>query len=389
MGLSPAVILYDADGNAVSIVSDSGVRRLSGITKLLDAAGTQINPTKEETLAAIKDTAGVKKITDALPAGTNLLGKVQLRNPGNTVDLGDASNPIRSDPTGTTTQPISAAALPLPAGASTEATLLAADGRLTTIDAVLDAIKDVDGIKKITDPVAVTTAPEGSTPGISIGTVTTTATTPVPIRSTTYNEQSSGAQRSVASSSANDTAAGTGARTLRITYYTSAGLGPYFADVTLNGTTPVNTTPTDICFIESMKVLTVGSTGSNAGTITLYVSTGGGGGTIGTIAATENRTFWAHHYIPSGKTCHVTTMDGHNNNSSNGTVLTLRSREFSVNAPWIIESPFVRVGGASGQVTRPYGTPIAVDGPKALVLYGAPEGTPSIITRASFDFYDQ
>lgn len=34
---------------------------------------------------------------------------------------------------------------------ATQATLLAADGRLTTIDAVLDSIKDTDGIKKITD----------------------------------------------------------------------------------------------------------------------------------------------------------------------------------------------------------------------------------------------
>lgn len=35
---------------------------------------------------------------------------------------------------------------------ATEATLVTADGRLTTIDAVLDSIKDTDGIKKITDP---------------------------------------------------------------------------------------------------------------------------------------------------------------------------------------------------------------------------------------------
>jgi hypothetical protein len=38
---------------------------------------------------------------------------------------------------------------------ATEATLLVADGRLTTIDAVLDSIKDVDGIKKITDALPV------------------------------------------------------------------------------------------------------------------------------------------------------------------------------------------------------------------------------------------
>jgi hypothetical protein len=38
---------------------------------------------------------------------------------------------------------------------ASETTLLAADGRLTTIDAVLDSIKDVDGIKKITDPIGI------------------------------------------------------------------------------------------------------------------------------------------------------------------------------------------------------------------------------------------
>jgi len=42
----------------------------------------------------------------ALNAGANLIGKVQLRDPGNSTDLGDAINPIRTDPTGTTPQPI-------------------------------------------------------------------------------------------------------------------------------------------------------------------------------------------------------------------------------------------------------------------------------------------
>lgn len=43
------------------------------------------------------------------------------------------------------------AVLPLPTGAATQATLLAADTKLGTIDAVLDSIKDTAGIKKITD----------------------------------------------------------------------------------------------------------------------------------------------------------------------------------------------------------------------------------------------
>jgi hypothetical protein len=42
-----------------------------------------------------------------LAAGTALIGKVKLRNPSDSADLGDSSNPVRTDPTGTTKQPIS------------------------------------------------------------------------------------------------------------------------------------------------------------------------------------------------------------------------------------------------------------------------------------------
>jgi len=42
---------------------------------------------------------------------------------GGSVETGTLSDPLRVDPTGTTTQPISAASLPLPTGAATEATL--------------------------------------------------------------------------------------------------------------------------------------------------------------------------------------------------------------------------------------------------------------------------
>lgn len=89
---------------------------------------------------------------------------------------------VRVDPSGTTTQPVSAASLPLPTGAATETTLAtratestlatrateatlatratettlaAADTKLGTIDAVLDSIKDTDGVKKITDALPV------------------------------------------------------------------------------------------------------------------------------------------------------------------------------------------------------------------------------------------
>jgi len=71
------VVLYDAAGNAVAVVSDGGVYRLRTETKIVRASdGSQINPATQETLVSIKDTDGIKKITDQLPVGTNEIGKV-------------------------------------------------------------------------------------------------------------------------------------------------------------------------------------------------------------------------------------------------------------------------------------------------------------------------
>lgn len=56
---------------------------------------------------------------------------VQLRSGG--AEVGTAGSPVRVDPTGGTTQPISAASLPLPAGAATSANQLA-DGHNVTVD---------------------------------------------------------------------------------------------------------------------------------------------------------------------------------------------------------------------------------------------------------------
>jgi len=162
MGLSPASILYDANGNPVSIVDDSGVYRISGLTKVLNASGSQVNPATEDTLAtraseatlqtadgrlatidsvldSIKDTDGIKKITDPLPAGTNNIGDVDVVS--SALPAGAATEATLATRATETTL----------ATRASESTLLTADGRLTTIDAVLDSIKDTDGIKKITD----------------------------------------------------------------------------------------------------------------------------------------------------------------------------------------------------------------------------------------------
>lgn len=537
--VGPATVLVDADGHIVGLVLDGSIYRLQTQAKIVKVNGDQINPATEDTLALIKNTDGIKKITDPLPAGTNEIGKVAQGSAGATAWKTDGSG---------VTQPVSATALPLPAGAATETTLggvktgtdkipadpareggnlatlagkdfstqttlaavlakLSSDpatqttlaavlakldvalstravesggnlaalagkdfatqttldliraktdsipadpakesGKLTSLETILTAIRDTAGVKKITDPlptgtnevgkvaqgtkgaggnawpttlydaagnallgqktmaastpivvasdqspIPVTTAPGSAVPGIGAGYVTTSVIALAAVRATAYTEQTADAQRSIASASANDAAAGTGARTVRLTYYTAAFAGPYTEDLTLNGTTGVNTVATNICYIEKIEVLTAGSGGSNAGIITLYSAINKGGVAIGTVAIGDNRTFWAHHYIPTGKVLHITSMClGHNGTTTgSGGLFHLRAKALDVaNAIDNQISDYVRLYGQSSTVTRSYGTPIKVSGPARVSALVLPESSSSVIYRAAFDYYE-
>jgi hypothetical protein len=240
--------------------------------------------------------------------------------------------------------------------------------------------------------ITVTTVPaSAAAAGFAMGDILTSALGTYAVRRGTYNEQSSNAQRSIASSNANDTAAGTGARTVTITYYTATFTGPFTETLTLNGTTAVNTVATDICYIEDIEVATVGSTGSNVGILTLYVSTGGAGGTLATVTATSNQAHFCHHYVPTGKTAHITSQwAGHNGTAAgSGATFIIRAKSLNVaNAAEVQISDTFRLYGQSSSVQRNYGTPIRVAGPARLVTYVLPESTSSINYRASFDFYE-
>lgn len=237
----------------------------------------------------------------------------------------------------------------------------------------------------------VTSAITGFGAAFAFGDITTAATTRTAVRRTAYTEQTSNAQRSIVSSSANDAAAGTGARTVRLTYMDSTGAGPFTEDITLNGVTAVNTVATNICFIEKITVLTVGSTGSNVGTLTLRAAAAGGGAVIGTIAPTDNQTFWAHHYIPTGKECNITGLSVSHNGTTVGSGGT-----FTINAIPIPQTNQVdrqisdthRLYGQSSTTPRTYISPLKVSGPARLTVYVTPETGSSTVYRSSVDFFE-
>jgi len=107
---------------------------------------------------------------------------------------------------------------------------------------------------------------------------------------------SAGVQMTVVSSTANDTSDGTGIRTLHV-HYLDANLVPQFETVTLNGTTGVTTTATDIRFIECMHLVTTGSGNEADGDITAS----NGGTTYSQISAGKNRCSSSMRMVPAGK----------------------------------------------------------------------------------------
>lgn len=227
-----------------------------------------------------------------------------------------------------------------------------------------------------------------ATPGIGLGYITTTSKTNVPLQSATYNEQSANFTGSIVSSSASDAAAGTGARTVTIYWMNAAGTSIGTETATLNGTTAVNLVTTTKCFIEKVVVNTVGSGGSNVGNITLFSGATGGGTAVCVIVAGDNRTFMCHHYVLSGKTCHVTDFTG-TTNSSNQTLFSIQAANIPTANQVSIQISDWLNGSQTFQVQRTFSSGVSVVGPARLQLFVAPGSTASIISYGSFTFYDQ
>ncbi len=159
----------------------------------------------------------------------------------------------------------------------------------------------------VSDPIELAAA-FGLLPGMKVDRVTgyvgTSTAASYAIRATTYTPQGADGQRSIASSNANDTAAGTGARKIRVVFLNTAMVEKEEI-VTLNGTTGVNMAALDVALLQKMEATEVGSNGGNVGTISIYTQINKGGSVWGSIAAGESQTYWAHHYVPAGKTCYI------------------------------------------------------------------------------------
>jgi trimeric autotransporter adhesin len=165
-----------ANALAVSIASDQTIPISGSITATnasIGSNGSAIPTSSTEMGGSDGTNLQAIRVFDAdTGVGTQYILGVGLRKSasGGSVEAGTSSDPLRIDPTGTTTQPISAASLPLPAGAATAAkqpTLGTAGSSSTDVLTVqgiasMTALK-VDG-SAVTQPVSgtITITPSGT-----------------------------------------------------------------------------------------------------------------------------------------------------------------------------------------------------------------------------------
>jgi hypothetical protein len=232
-------------------------------------------------------------------------------------------------------------------------------------------------------------------PGLALsfaGKANTAALVEVPFSATVYTEQAANGQRSISSTSVLDAAAGTGARTVGLTYYSLvAGVvtGPFTETLTLNGIVAVNTVATNICFIAKMEVLTAGVGGVNAGIIQLFTLIAGGGIVFASIAVSDRRTFLGLTYIPTGADLYLTgVVIASTASTGNVPQASLRSMRYDVAAAAeAVVHDRVSVQGHTGSNTIHYRTPHRVTGPARLRAYVTPENVLAQVQSLNATYY--
>ena len=159
------------------------------------------------------------------------------------------------------------------------------------------------------------------------------------------NPPAAGIQLSLVSASANDTAAGTGIRTIEIQYL-DANLAEQTEVVTLNGVGAVTTVATNIRFVNGFHMKTYGSGKSAAGIITAS----NGGVTYAQINATKTRAACSARMVPAGKKLFIDSLFAGSTSGSSAAKVTVQicaSKLGSID--YTADSIFIPYGSASYQ----------------------------------------
>ncbi len=152
----------------------------------------------------------------------------------------------------------------------------------------------------------------------------------------------------VSSSNADNGATATGVITLRIHYLDASG-DEQTEDITMNGTTGVNTVATDIRFVNDMYTLTKGSNGVAEGTIDIH-QLGSSSTIYNMIHLGGNKSLVPHRMIPAG---HVLILKGWQCSEAQGRRIAFRIRSTDmygtlITGVFCFKDTFYTKQGASG-----------------------------------------
>ncbi len=184
----------------------------------------------------------------------------------------------------------------------------------------------------------------------------------------------------VVSSSAADTSAGTGARTVTV-YGLDANYAALQETVTMNGVTPVNTSGSYI-MIHRMLVATAGTGGVNAGIITATAATDA---TITiTIQANVGQSQLGIYMVPAGYTAYCYRFGGNIGGAANARIsVELMAKPFG--GAWNMKASIdLQVGGSTAD-DRVFDPPLSVVGEKGLVKARATADTNNTTVNGHFD----
>lgn len=118
-------------------------------------------------------------------------------------------------------------------------------------------------------------------------------------------------QMSLVSTSANDTAGGSGVRTV-VVEYLNGDLDYSYELITLNGLTPVTMLATDVRWVYAVHMATAGNGGVAAGNITVT----NGGNTYAQMPTGHRCSHSSFYRVPRGKTLYVSSMYGGSSSGS-------------------------------------------------------------------------
>lgn len=150
-----------------------------------------------------------------------------------------------------------------------------------------------------------------------------------------YPFQAAAVSLEVLSSSASDTSAGTGARTVRLTGLNASWV-LQTVDVTLNGVSVVSVPTLTWLRLNSAVVLTTGSGGTNAGIITVRIASAGA--TQGLIQVGDGQTSRCIYTVPAGYTAllYDLTVSMRRSDTGRTSEFELLSRDgAAASAPWL------------------------------------------------------